>query len=60
MLPVPTLLAILHVHVTLDMKEMDSCAQVCCLLEICLNINNNIKRYNWILNKILTQFFRHR
>ena len=60
MLPVPTLLAILHVHVTLDMKEMDSCAQVCSLLEIYMNINDNIKRNNWILNIILIEFFRHR
>ena len=29
MLPVPTHQAVSHVHVTLDMLEMDSCAQVC-------------------------------
>ena len=29
MLPVSTLLAILHVHVTLDMQEMDSYVEVC-------------------------------
>ena len=46
MLPVLTLLAILHVHVTLDMQEMDSCAQVCSLLEIFMNINNKINRNN--------------
>ena len=48
MLPVSTLLAILHVHVTLDMQEMDSCAQVFSLLEICMNINDKIKRNNGI------------
>ena len=42
MLPVPTLLAISHVHVSLDMQEMDSFALVCSLLEICMNINNKI------------------
>ena len=47
MLPVPTLLAILHVHVTLDMQEMDSFAQVCSLLEICMIINNKMNRNNW-------------
>ena len=46
MLPVPTLLAISHVHVTLDMKEMDSYVQVCSLLEIYMNINNKMKRNN--------------
>ena len=46
MLPVPTLLAILHVHVTQDMQEMDNCAQVCCLLEILMNINNKMNRNN--------------
>ena len=34
MLHVPKLPVILHVHVTLDMKEMESCVQVCILLEI--------------------------
>ena len=29
MLPVPTLLAILHVHVTLDMQDMDGYVEVC-------------------------------
>ena len=43
MLPVATLLAILHVHVTQYMKEMDSCAQLCSLLEICMNVNNKMK-----------------
>ena len=33
MLPVLTLLTVLHVLVTLDMKEMDSRVQVCSLLE---------------------------
>ena len=47
MLPVPTLLAISHVHVTLDMQEMDSFAQVCSLLEIFMNINNKMNRNNW-------------
>ena len=47
MLPVPTLLAISHVRVTLDMKEMDSCAQVCSLLEIYMNINIKMKRNNF-------------
>ena len=46
MLPVPTLLAISHVHVTLDMKEMDSFAQVSRLLEICMIINNKMNRNN--------------
>ena len=46
MLPVSTLLAILHVHVTQDMQEMDCCAQVCSLLGICMNSNNTIKRNN--------------
>ena len=34
MLLVPTMLAISHVHVTLDMKEMDCHVQVCGLLYI--------------------------
>ena len=34
MLRVSTLLAILHVHVTKDMKGMDSYVQVCSLLEM--------------------------
>ena len=42
MLPVSTLLAISHVRVTLDMQEMDSFAQVCSLLEICMIINNKM------------------
>ena len=46
MLPVPTLLAISHVHVTQDMQEMDSCAQGCSLLEIFMNINNKMNRNN--------------
>ena len=46
MLPVSTLLAISHVLVTLDMKEMESCVQVCSLLVIYININNKIKRNN--------------
>ena len=46
MLPVPTLLAISHVHVTLDMQEMDSFAQVCSLLEIFMIINNKMNRNN--------------
>ena len=33
MLTVPTLLAISHVRVTQDMKEMDSYVQVCSLLD---------------------------
>ena len=60
MLPVPTLLPISHVHVTQDMQEMDSCAQVCSLLEFYMNINDKIKRNNWILNIILIEFLRHR
>ena len=60
MLPVSTLLAISHVHVTQDMKEKDSCAQVCSLLEFYMNINDKIKRNNWILNIILIEFLRHR
>ena len=46
MLPVSTLLALSHVLVTLDMKEMESCVQVCSLLVIYMNINNEIKRNN--------------
>ena len=46
MLPVPTLLAISHVHVALDMQEMDSFAQVCSLLEIFMIINNKMNRNN--------------
>ena len=46
MLPVSTLLVILLVLVRLDMKEMESCVQVCSLLVIYMNINNEIKRNN--------------
>ena len=46
MLPVSTLLAILHVHVTLDMQEKDSCAQLCILLGTYMNINNKMNRNN--------------
>ena len=46
MLPVSTLLEISHVLVTLDMKEMESFAQVCSLLVICLNVNTKINRNN--------------
>ena len=46
MLPVSTLLAISHVLVRLDIKEMESHVQVCSLLVIYMNINNEIKRNN--------------
>ena len=46
MLPVSTLLAISHVLVRLDMKEMESHVQVCSLLVIYMNINGKIKRNN--------------
>ena len=46
MLPVSTLPAILHAHVTQDMKGMESGAQVCSLLEICMSINNKMNRNN--------------
>ena len=57
MLPVSTLLAISHVLVRLDMKEMESCVQVCSLLVIYMNINNKIKgkigNFKYNINSIL-------
>ena len=57
MLPVSTLLAISHVLVTLDMKEMESHVQVCSLLVIYMNINNKIKgkigNFKYNINSIL-------
>ena len=66
MLPVLTLLAVLHVHVTLDMKEMASHVQVCSLSDIYIyiyiyKIVDKIKRNDeHNINKISIKFFRHR